>query len=214
MRSRHRQRVLFREWAPTYEASLAEAAGFPLGGHGQVLGRLLEVAAPAPGMRVLDLGTGTGRLAALFAAAGCRVYATDLSRAMVRQARRACPGVRAAVGELGRPLPPSFPATYHSIVSAYAFHHLGLRDKVRAVEELARRHLCQSGRLLVADISFPDAAARRRARRRWRELWDEEESYWAARETAAALASRGLAPGYEQVNAWTGLYVITAASGP
>jgi trans-aconitate methyltransferase len=51
-------------------------------------GDLLELLDPAPGEAVLDLGCGTGELAAAIAATGARVWALDADPAMVAAARR------------------------------------------------------------------------------------------------------------------------------
>ena len=51
-------------------------------------GDVLELLDPAPGETVLDLGCGTGELAAAIAASGARVLALDSDPAMVAAARR------------------------------------------------------------------------------------------------------------------------------
>ena len=52
---------------------------------------LVELLAPKPGERVLDLGCGTGHLTAQTAAAGAEVVGLDNAATMVEQARRAYP---------------------------------------------------------------------------------------------------------------------------
>ena len=51
-------------------------------------GDLLDLLDPAPGEAVLDLGCGTGELAAAIQARGARVWALDSDPAMVAAARR------------------------------------------------------------------------------------------------------------------------------
>src|SRR5262245_30018615 len=57
---------------------------------------VVELLAPAPGERILDLGCGDGYLTARLLALGCDVLGIDASAAQVEAARRA--GVRAEVG--------------------------------------------------------------------------------------------------------------------
>jgi len=59
--------------------------------HGFDLVRLLD---PHPGERVLDLGCGTGRLAAAIAEAGAEVVAIDSDPAMIARARAQFPGTQ------------------------------------------------------------------------------------------------------------------------
>ena len=64
---------LFDEWAEHYEQSIRSDCGFPFDGYEQVLDEIVRAADAQCGMKVLDLGIGTGNVAARFAAlAGCR----------------------------------------------------------------------------------------------------------------------------------------------
>ncbi len=60
---------------------------------------LVELLAPQPGERILDLGCGTGHLTAQIAAAGAEVVGFDSSSAMIDQARRAHPAIRFEIGD-------------------------------------------------------------------------------------------------------------------
>jgi trans-aconitate methyltransferase len=62
-------------------------------------GDLLELLDPAPGGTVLDLGCGTGELAAAIAATGARVWALDSDPAMVAAARRRLGGDRVLLAD-------------------------------------------------------------------------------------------------------------------
>jgi SAM-dependent methyltransferase len=59
-------------------------AGFPA----QLLERLAAMGLVRRGSRVVDLGTGTGSLARLFAQRGCSVTGVDVARSLLEQARR------------------------------------------------------------------------------------------------------------------------------
>jgi trans-aconitate 2-methyltransferase len=60
---------------------------------------LLDLLAPRPGERILDLGCGTGHLTAQIAALGAEVIGLDASPAMVEQARRTYPQLTFVVGD-------------------------------------------------------------------------------------------------------------------
>lgn len=55
---------------------------------------VVELLAPRPGERILDVGSGTGHLTARLAAAGAAVLGIDASAEMVAGARAAYPGLR------------------------------------------------------------------------------------------------------------------------
>ena len=55
---------------------------------------LVELLAPQPGERILDLGCGTGALTAEIAARGAEVLGVDRSEEMIAQARRKFPGLQ------------------------------------------------------------------------------------------------------------------------
>ena len=55
---------------------------------------LVELLAPKPGERILDLGCGTGTLTAEIAARGAEVLGVDRSEEMIAQARRKFPALR------------------------------------------------------------------------------------------------------------------------
>src|SRR4051812_20707877 len=80
---------------------------------------LVELLAPRPGERVLDLGCGTGHLAAQIAAAGAEVVGIDRAATMVEQARRAYPDLRFEVGEA---TDFSFDAPFDAVFSNAVLH--------------------------------------------------------------------------------------------
>jgi trans-aconitate methyltransferase len=62
-------------------------------------GALVELLAPQPGERILDLGCGTGHLTAALAEAGAAVVGLDHSEEMLRQARSAYPRLEFVQGD-------------------------------------------------------------------------------------------------------------------
>ena len=110
-----------------------------------------------PGSRILDLGTGTGRLAARLRDSG-RVVGVDVSTAMLQAARRTVrPGtslVQASAFAL-----PFRPASFHAVASAFVLRNL--QDLNEAFVELARV-TAPGGRIALVDITEPAGRLARR----------------------------------------------------
>ena len=60
---------------------------------------MIDLLAPRPGERILDLGCGTGHLTAKIAETGAEVVGIDASSAMVEEARRLYPHIRFEVAD-------------------------------------------------------------------------------------------------------------------
>ncbi|MFD6678233.1 class I SAM-dependent methyltransferase [Micromonospora parva] len=88
---------------------------------------------PAPGLRVLDLGAGTGKLSATLVAVGADVVAVEPDAAMLAELRRALPAVRALPGSAEAiPLPD---ASVDAVLAGNALHWF---DMTVAGAEIAR----------------------------------------------------------------------------
>jgi SAM-dependent methyltransferase len=88
---------------------------------------VVELLAPRPGDRILDLGCGDGALTAKLVALGCRVVGVDASAAQVEAAR--CIGLDARVGD-GNLL--NFDAEFDAVFSNAAIHWMNRPDDVIA----------------------------------------------------------------------------------
>ncbi len=197
----------FDGWAENYDKNIPESPVFPFDGYEQVLDMVVNRAEAHPGLSVLDLGTGTGNLALRFAEAGCALWCTDFSEPMLAKARQKLPGAQLFKHDLRQPWPDALNRRFDRIVSAYVFHHFELPQKVKIVTDLAGNRLSPGGRLVIADLSFPDRATMEAFARSVGDLW-EDEFYWLADESLAALAAAGLHADYVQVSACAGVYTI------
>jgi demethylmenaquinone methyltransferase/2-methoxy-6-polyprenyl-1,4-benzoquinol methylase len=114
--------------------------------------RVIALAEPRAGLRVLDLATGTGDLAFAAAARGARVVGLDITHRMIELARRKADGAspRLLVGDM---LALPFPAASFDIVTT----GYGLRnvpDLVQAIDEI-RRVLAPGGQAISLDFNRP-----------------------------------------------------------
>jgi len=129
---------------------------------------------------------------------------------MIDRARAKQPGIRFSISDLRDGVPAAAPRRLDRIVSAYAFHHLELRDKAALIENLALRHLLPHGRLLVADVAFRTAREREAAASRYSDHWDPSEHYWAVDETEAILRPVPIDVSYSRVSSFAGVFVVQA----
>jgi len=204
---------LFNAWAANYDQLLvAGTAPVSFEGYEDVLSEVAKQAQVVPGMSVLDLGTGTGNLAARFVTFGCEVWGLDFSENMLAKAQEKLPSLHAVLADLGTDAwPQSLDRRFDRIVSAYVWHDFDLAYKITLLERLTGQFLTRKGRIVVADIAYPDQTARTQAKKYWGSLWNEEEHYWAANETIAACKAIGLSCTYQQVSSCAGVFVIEKA---
>jgi len=194
----------FDEWAPDYDGEVSHAGGFPFEGYSDILQTIFNWADAAPGMHVLDLGTGTGNLALLFEAAGCKVMGIDFSAEMLKAARQKIPGAAFFQLDIRQPWLPLQGQRFDRIISGYVFHHFPLSEKVKLLNTCAQL-LNTGGWLVMGDISFRSVEHLEQARVQYQQCW-EEEHYWIAAQTAEALTELGWLCDYKQVSNCGGVY--------
>lgn len=196
----------FDGWAGSYDRCVLDEAHFPFIGYQLALDTVVRLAEPQPGMRVLDIGTGTGNLAVLFAVRGCNIWGTDFSPAMLEAARCKFPQAQFLLADVRRGWPAGLPPVFDRIVSSYTFHHFELAEKTRILAELSE-HLASQGRFVIADIAFPNHASQENARRMVGDAWDDE-FYWLADETILALSKAGFKADFTPVSYCAGVFVM------
>ncbi len=199
---------LFDDWARHYDPCTEDPTGFPFGGYDCLLEGIVDAAQAEQGMEVLDLGIGTGNLAARFDALGCEIWGIDFSAQMLARARERLPGAVLALADLLNDWPLSFQRRFDRIVSAYVLHEFELSAKIGLLQRLVKRHLVARGRIVVGDIAFPTAEVHQAAHLRWKNMWDEDEYYWVADQALAACSAVGLSVTYRQVSSCGGVFVI------
>lgn len=117
----------------------------------QAIPLLLEAVGDYRGKQVLDLGTGPGNVAAVFAEHGAKVTGADLSPQMVNVAKGRYPHI--AFKEANGENLPFEDDTFDTVISNYVVHHFARPDVV--FREIARV-LKPGGRLVFAVWGAPE----------------------------------------------------------
>ena len=111
--------------------------------------RLIDLAAPRPGVRALDLATGTGDIAFALAARGARVVGLDITLRMI-ELDRTKGGGRFLVGDkLALPVPNG---SFDLVTTGYGLRNVP--DLATAIAEIGRV-LSPGGQLLSLDFNRP-----------------------------------------------------------
>lgn len=175
----------FDLWADGYDASVAssdEEDRYPFAGYKNVLAAIYAAVRQTPGMRVLDLGVGTGVLTQRLYADGYTITGIDFSPRMLTLAGEKMPGARLFLQDLTAGLPPVLAVeTFDHILCTYAIHHLTPPKQISLLQELTGR-LAPGGQILLGDVAFADRAALQRCRTQAGSEWDDEEYYPVAQE--------------------------------
>ena len=200
---------LFDAWAADYDYFIKTGAdSFPFRGYDDVLNRIVELADPKRGSRILDVGIGTGNLAKRFVEFDCEIWGIDYSSKMLEEAKKKVPDAQLLQVDVESEWPSDLTVGFDSIVSAYTLHHLTLERKITAVKRMSDELLRESGSIIMGDISFPTFSARAKAREQLASFWDDDEYYWAADEFKTMIWGQGLYVAYEQISDFGGVYII------
>ena len=121
-----------------------------------VLERVLSLSGAAQGKRILDIGTGTGTLAAGLLDLGAEVVGLDPSQKMLDKAAMKLegrPGIE--LRRLDEPFLeiPYEDASFDAVVSTYAFHHVHPGKKPACIREMIRV-LKPLGAWVMGDLIF------------------------------------------------------------
>jgi ubiquinone/menaquinone biosynthesis C-methylase UbiE len=111
---------------------------------------VLKVARPAPGMKVLEVGCGTGTNLALFAERGCEVSGIDLSPSMLDLAKKKLgPSVDLRLGDASDM--PLDDGAFDLVVAFLTLHEMPAAVRGPVVSEMARV-VNREGRLVLIDF--------------------------------------------------------------
>jgi putative AdoMet-dependent methyltransferase len=143
----------YNEQAPTHDERVAANSG-TYADYDLALDLIVRSVSPQAGEKGLDIGTGTGNLAAKFMERGASMSGIDQSKEMLRQCRLKLPALEARIGNFLAL--PYLEEQFDFIVSSFAFHHLNSDQQLLALEEI-RRVSKPDGRISIAALMNSDA---------------------------------------------------------
>jgi SAM-dependent methyltransferase len=137
------ERSMWAGKATAFERSVGALCAYPAD-------HLLDAAGVGDGCRVLDVGTGTGTVAARAIGRGAAVVAVDAEQSMLDVVRRRVPAA-----EVRHAVLPDLPfpdGCFDAAVSNFVINHVG--DPAAAIDEL-RRVVGRGGRIAVTIWPYP-----------------------------------------------------------
>ena len=157
----------FDEWAKSYDKDVSEGThqeDWVFEDYDRILGKVVEYCELSVShyLTVLDIGIGTGNLAAQFLGKGLHIIGIDPSKEMRKICRQKYPNLEVRAGDfLNIPLPPE---SVDVIISTYAFHHLTPLQKETSIPEM-KRVLKPKGRIVIADLMFGNRSEEERIKK-------------------------------------------------
>ena len=113
------------------------------------------------GERILDLCTGTGEMALVFASQGAKVVGTDIARGMLQRAINKSLGTSSAWVEMDATSLAIADRSFEISMISLALHHMPVPVQVRVLKELRR---VTSRRIVIVEPDVP-------VDRRWSPIW-------------------------------------------
>lgn len=180
----------FDLWADGYDKAVGvsdEEDSYPFAGYKRILADIFGSIMAKPKASVLDIGFGTGTLAARLYEEGCTVYGQDFSARMIQLASAKMPLAHFYQGDFSEGLvEPLRNRQYDFIVATYSLHHLTDPEKVRFLHALTGL-LREDGKILIGDVCFETREELNRFRQEAGDLWDDEEIYFVVEELKQAF---------------------------
>ncbi|HOP07323.1 MAG TPA: methyltransferase domain-containing protein [candidate division Zixibacteria bacterium] len=199
----------FEKWAGNYDESLARCLdSFPFRGYYDVLAEVVARVEPEQGMKVMDVGIGTGLLSEELARRGCVVYGVDFSTRMLEKAQARVSSGRFDAVDVTRDHFGKFnDQRFDRIVSSYFLHHLDLDRQMIFIQRTLRDNLNPGGRIIIADIGFANEKDFEAGQTKYEAEWDDDEFYLCGESIVGRLRREGIAARYAQVSDCAGILV-------
>ena len=181
---------VFNVWSGDYDEDVRltdENNDYPFAGYKKIMDMIYTAATKRFPASVLDIGIGTGTLAAALYKHGQTITGIDFSDKMLAIAKTKIPNAMYYKCDFTKGLPPELKeAKYDFIISTYALHHLPDALKVTFIKSLLPL-LSDNGAMLIGDIGFPSRAELEECKKQNASDWDDDEYYFVFSELVDAL---------------------------
>lgn len=180
----------FDVWADGYDESVRladESDAYPFAGYATILKEIYGRVCASGAKTVLDIGFGTGTLAAKLYQQGCDVFGQDFSSRMIQLAQGKMPRAKLYQGDFSLGLVQELKQQrYDAIIATYALHHLTDEQKAAFLQELLPL-LQDNGCIYVGDVAFATRAQLEQCKAQAGDDWDASEIYFVYDELKQAF---------------------------
>ena len=180
----------FDVWADGYDESVRladESDAYPFAGYATILKEIYGRVCASGAKTVLDIGFGTGTLAAKLYQQGCDVFGQDFSSRMIQLAQGKMPRAKLYQGDFSLGLVQALKQQrYDAIIATYALHHLTDEQKAAFLQELLPL-LQDNGCIYVGDVAFATRAQLEQCKAQAGDDWDASEIYFVYDELKQAF---------------------------
>lgn len=187
----------FDSWADDYDREVGQTDKedrYPFAGYQKILDGIIGIVQKKKAASILDVGFGTGTLAAKLYEQGFTIYGQDYSERMIELSKKKMPEAKLYKYDFSKGLAkPLYEQKYDFIISTYALHHLDIEGKIRLIREMMKL-LKQEGKILIGDIAFETTEKMDQCKNMAGDEWDDEENYFVYEEFKKIFTSATFTP--------------------
>lgn len=177
----------FDAWASKYDLSVEESEAahrYPFAAYTEILYEVYQQASKTSGVKILDLGFGTGKLSKVFYDEGYSVTGIDFSSKMKEIAKKKVPDARLLVHDFSKSLPNEvLNESFDCVICTYAIHHLTDQEQITLIDKI----LTLTDLVLIGDVMTRTEHEMRDLSAKESEIWDSSECYVIAENLTASL---------------------------
>ena len=161
---------------------------------GEIYRRILSRQSSEQNMQILDIGFGTGTLAARLYDQGLTIWGQDFSQKMLIAAQQKMPDANLYLADFSLGLADELKLqTYDAVIATYSLHHLTDERKISLLQELLQL-LNSGGAIYIGDVAFETEAALMECKTACGDLWDDDEIYFVMEKLQPCFSSITFTP--------------------